>query len=717
MEQTLGTPVRLSRKEKYRRKRTYHPIVWFLIVGTAVTRVASFMSLPFLAIHLADNLRLNSFMIGFILGMNGLTGALGGFIGGYLSDRWGRRPIMLSAFSVWTGVFFGFWFAEQPYHFIVLNGLNGLCRAFFEPTSQALMADVSRPEQRLRIFNLRYVAINVGMVVGPVIGSYLYYLVGTQVFLYTGCIYAVYLFFLFRRSAKYRRDTGSRGGERIRFSECLRVIRRDQALGCFVLAGILFFTVYAQIDSSLPIFLSQLDKSSLYPALLTINAGIVVLFQYFISRWTEKKSILTSLLVGSGFVILGFFSFAAGEEHSTFITGIVLITLGEILIFPVSSLFIDRLADDRMRGTYYGANQFSQMGLFLGPLVGGWLLDTVGGRNLWWLMVLGTLYIIWFHALGYRKYAQKKGYSILEVIRRVLVDLHMVSLLKSVIKLVPVLTLIALSILLSYRFIEDRLEAQPRTQTVQVEITPEANLFEIGKQLESKQLIHNYILFPMYSTSYSLFKQVYIQPGVYQIPPEMELEEIMHTLSKGTYQVVIPEGATVSDIATIFTYYGVSREEFLQAVNRKDYPFDFVKEIPDQRPYRLEGYLLPGKYEFRVDASAREIVETLLYRFNKLLNEQTRKKLEKGNLSIDEWVIVSSLIEQVEPHSDNRPYVARQIYDRLNSGQKLGIWSLPQPYSRMKQYYTSLYPGLPPGPINNPGKDALQSAINPKKAR
>ena len=62
------------------------------------------------------------------------------------------------------------------------------------------MADVSRPEQRLRIFNLRYVAINVGMVVGPVIGSYLYYLVSTQVFLYTGTVYAIYLFFLFRIS-------------------------------------------------------------------------------------------------------------------------------------------------------------------------------------------------------------------------------------------------------------------------------------------------------------------------------------------------------------------------------------------------------------------------------------------------------------------------------------------------------------------------------------
>src|SRR5690606_40539739 len=85
--------------------------------------------------------------------------------------------------------------------------------SFFEPTSQALMADVSRPEQRLRIFNLRYVAINVGMVVGPVIGSYLYYLVGTQVFLYTGTVYAIYLFFLFRILLKYRRDAAKRGGE------------------------------------------------------------------------------------------------------------------------------------------------------------------------------------------------------------------------------------------------------------------------------------------------------------------------------------------------------------------------------------------------------------------------------------------------------------------------------------------------------------------------
>ena len=101
-----------------------------------MTRVASFMSLPFLAIHLADNLRLNSFMIGFILGMNGLTGALGGLSEVICRIGGGGGRSCCSAFSVWTGVFFGFWFAEQPYHFIVLNGLNGLCRAFFEPTSK-----------------------------------------------------------------------------------------------------------------------------------------------------------------------------------------------------------------------------------------------------------------------------------------------------------------------------------------------------------------------------------------------------------------------------------------------------------------------------------------------------------------------------------------------------------------------------------------------------
>src|SRR5690606_40361516 len=101
--------------------------------------------------------------------------------------------------------------------------------------------------------------------------------------------------------------------------------------------------------------------------------------------------------------------------------------------------------------------------------------------------------------------------------------------------------------------------------------------------------------------------------------------------------------------------------------------------LHDALPMCLEGYLQPGKYEYRVDASAKEIVETMLYRFDEMLDDKTRKKLEKGNLSIDQWVIVSSLIEQVEPHPPNRPYVARLMYDRLNRGRNTESGRFPNP--------------------------------------
>jgi MFS family permease len=270
MDQTLNSTVTLSRKERHRREsyRGYHPIVWFLIIGTAVTRMASFMSLPFLAIHLSKTLQLNPFMIGLTLGMSGLTGALGGFIGGYLSDRWSRRLIILCSFSVWTGVFFSYLFAEDIYDFLILNGLNGVCRSFFEPTSQALMADVSPKAQRFKIFSYRYIAINVGTMIGPLVGSFLYHLVGMKIFFYTGIVYTVYLVCLIGFLFKYYGNTGRHTGEQIHFSECCRVLRRDSAY--FVLAGVLFFTVYTQIDSSIPIFLTQELKigDQLYPVLL-----------------------------------------------------------------------------------------------------------------------------------------------------------------------------------------------------------------------------------------------------------------------------------------------------------------------------------------------------------------------------------------------------------------------------------------------------------------
>jgi cell division protein YceG involved in septum cleavage len=122
---------------------------------------------------------------------------------------------------------------------------------------------------------------------------------------------------------------------------------------------------------------------------------------------------------------------------------------------------------------------------------------------------------------------------------------------------------------------------------------------------------------------------------------------------------------------------------------------------------------LPGQYEFPADATAKEIVFIMLYRFDQQLNDKVKERLTYGNLSIDQWVTVASLIEQGEPEKSNRPFFARELYNRLNRGQKLEVRSVPSPYSQFESYHTFVHPGLPPGPMNNPGMASLKVALYP----
>lgn len=705
----------LSRKEKYKWKKYggYHPVVWILLLGTAMTRIASFMSLPFLVIHLSENLKMDSLSVGLTLGAAGLTGALGSFVGGYLSDRWGRKLILLTSLFVWTGTFLGFSLGKTFLHFFILNALNGLCRAFFETTSQALMSDISTPEKRLKIFGYRYVAVNIGMVAGPMLGAILFQVMGMRIFVYTAVIYLIYFLALYQVFIIFRKDLQPQSEERVRFAECIGVIRKDRSLGYFVLAGILFFTTFSQIESTLPIHLGGLGKDAeLFALLLTINAVVVILMQYPMNRWAGKKSVLTGLVAGSVLCFTGYLFFGVGDSNILFILGIVLLTLGETLVFPVSSLFIDRIADERMRGVYYGANGFGQLGLFIGPLLGGWLLDVVGGSGLWLLMGLLMIYALFFYAMGYRIFEQKQKVTLLEIVRRVLLDLRLLFPIKRIVKMMPPLLLLAVfTVFISDQWVSRALANPPRTDAVNIRIQEEDSLFKIGQELKKNGVISNEWLFPMYGIRYTLQEQAHFEPGTYQIQPDMDLKSVMKTMTRGTWTVVIPEGSTVREMRLVLKYHGISEKEWTRAVNSEVYDYSFLDSIPKDRPYRLEGYLAPGRYEFNKDADAKEVVEAMLSRFDESLTPTIQAELKQNQLSVDYWVTVAALIEKDEPDPDKKSEVAKDFKERLRRGVPLGVRTLPAPYGELYDYQVWVHQGLPPGPVSNPGSASLEAAL------
>ncbi|SFS62595.1 MDR family MFS transporter [Marininema halotolerans] len=389
----------------------YHPMIWILMGGTVFARAASFMSYPFLAIYLSRVSSLEPWLIGLILGIGALAGTVGGFIGGNLSDRFGRMIVMVVTLFVWAGVYVGFSLAKGVWVFLILNLLNGLCRSFFEPTSQALMADLTPKEKRMRVFGIRYMAINIGAAVGPLLGAWLAMISGSLTFFITGMAYLIYGVLLVMVTSRYKEDLSPKSKvERVRFLEVIGVMRRDVALGWFIIGGLISNIGYSQMQSNLPLYVEQLfgSESKLYSILLAINALTVIVFQAVITRRAEKRPLLSNMIIGSLLFSVGLLLFAGGQVMGLLYIGIFVFTVGEILLFLSSSLFVDGLAKTGMRGSYFGASGFQALGFFIGPSLGGWFLSQWGGGWAFVMLAVISGSGIFFYWKGQRAFMKRK---------------------------------------------------------------------------------------------------------------------------------------------------------------------------------------------------------------------------------------------------------------------------------------------------------------------
>jgi len=392
--------------------REYHPIVHSLIVGTVFVRAASSMSMPFLFIYLSKHTNMTLSEIGLTIGAGSLFGMLGGFVGGTLSDKFGRRVIMLGALYTWSLVFLGFAYGDHPYVFFLLNGLSGLCRSFYEPVSQALMADLTPSAKRYRVFALRYTAINVGVAVGPLVGAVLALNEDSLPFLVTAIAYLLYVVFLQLLLNRFGiKQIEGQKKEIVSFAKAINVVSHDKAFGLYILGSTLGAISYSQMSTTLAKFveITVHDGVQLFAVLMSVNAVVVVLMQLPLTKWAERRTPLQSIFAGNVLYAIGNVGFAYSQGWTLFILAMTVFTLGEVLSMTTSDVFIDRLAPEDLRGAYYGARSFSHLGTFIGPWMGGFLLHSCGGTSLFITVALVTLVSTIFYWLGEKQYAASRS--------------------------------------------------------------------------------------------------------------------------------------------------------------------------------------------------------------------------------------------------------------------------------------------------------------------
>ncbi|WP_028547905.1 MDR family MFS transporter [Paenibacillus sp. UNC451MF] len=383
--------------------REYHPIVHVLLFGTVLARTASSMSMPFLAIYLSKDSQLSPVLIGMIIGLGPLASTIGGFVGGAMSDRLGRKTIMLAALIGWVFVFLGFAMVKSPVAFMLLNMLNGLCRSLYEPVSQALMADVTVKEKRLKVFSLRYIAINVGVSVGPLLGAFFGTMEAWLPFMITGFIYLLYaigLLVLLHRFGITKIEGEKRSG--VTLLSAWNIVRRDRVFRYYIGGAIMGAIGYSQMTVTLSQYIekSVVGGATLFAMLMSLNAIVVVLLQVPLSRMFERWGPMVAIAVGNVMFALGDIGFAFSVGWISFMVSMFFFTLGEILNYPQANVLVDRLAPEGMRGTYFGAQSFNNLGHFIGPLVGGILLTHWGGPGLFVTMAVITLFGTLFYRRG-----------------------------------------------------------------------------------------------------------------------------------------------------------------------------------------------------------------------------------------------------------------------------------------------------------------------------
>jgi UPF0755 protein len=217
-----------------------------------------------------------------------------------------------------------------------------------------------------------------------------------------------------------------------------------------------------------------------------------------------------------------------------------------------------------------------------------------------------------------------------------------------------------------------------------------------------------------------------IQPGYYSLPTTISAADAVQALldpaSKVQNTVTIPEGLRVDQTVDLLVQgTGVSRDDFDHVLAHPG-----GLGLPAYARGNPEGFLFPATYDFPPDATATDILRTMVQRFDQAATEiGLVPSAAKVNLSPRDAVIVASIV-QGEVAQEDFAKAARVIYNRLNQGIKLQMDSTVnfalkssdltltnQQVGVDSPYNTYKYAGLPPGPINSPGQAALEAALAP----
>ena len=375
-----------------------------MFYGMLISTIGSSMIWPFLMIYVRQRVNLPLTQIASLMTVNATAGLIAAFIAGPITDRVGRKWVMVFSLAGNGLVYFFMSSAHSYLSFAILMTLSGTFNPIYRVGADAMLADLIPSEKRPDAYALMRLSNNAGISIGPMIGGFISSLSFTITFYFAGAgmiIYSLLLtFFAIETLPKHiavPSDTTKPFGG---YLQVLRDTRFLTFIGAFILTQMcatmiwILMPVYANGIYNIP--------ENQYGFIPTTNALMVVFLQVFVTRITKQHHPLPVMMVGTIFYALGVGSVALGHSFVGFWISIVIMTIGELILMPTSSSYVAGLAPPDMRGRYMSVSGLTwSAAAGIAPLLGGYLNDNIAPVATWYGgFVIGIIGILGFFILS-----------------------------------------------------------------------------------------------------------------------------------------------------------------------------------------------------------------------------------------------------------------------------------------------------------------------------
>ncbi|MGZ4113001.1 MAG: MDR family MFS transporter [Tumebacillaceae bacterium] len=405
---------------------SYPRVMWGLAIALVISAVGESFFWPLTTTYIVHDFGKSLHVAALVLTLQYTGTLIGNVVGGLLFDKWSGRKTVFTAISLSVVLLV---LMGTTHHFplyVCLLFVLGICNGTFWPSSRAFAA-ILWPEGGRTGQNLLYVANNLGVAIGSAIGGIVASHSFRAAFYGNAVLYGVFLFLFMsiikertlQQKRRERLEQATRPAERSSqpLVRTAITVREMLAMGVLIFGLMLLVVTYSQWQTTISNYMLSLGFTlSSYSVLWAINGVVIVLFQPLLSYCIKRfsLSLKAQILIGGCFFAITFSTIAGFSLYPAFVIAMVIITWGEMLVWPAVPSIAAEMAPVGREGFFQGlATAGQSIGRMIGPLFGSMMYEAYSaGAMLSSMIVLAVL--AWVCFFNYDRLGKRKTASVVE---------------------------------------------------------------------------------------------------------------------------------------------------------------------------------------------------------------------------------------------------------------------------------------------------------------